>query len=172
MSHTSTPAGAFHASADLLDGHAVYDAVPLGALIRYSDGTPRPPERFTRKLRAWKGTNGTGRLVEKSPPSALVGATYPAGFTLHEGDFASNGIIVMVVRRIYHVTTAMHFEIVELPQAGAVRLLTRWNGRDELKYLASHMAAAEAWMQRNRYSNLVTEIVGSDEPSVQIGRAA
>ena len=28
---------------------SIFDAAPLGAIIRYSDGTPRPPDRFKRK---------------------------------------------------------------------------------------------------------------------------
>ncbi len=172
MSTIPHPAVSAGAAPVVLDAQAVYGTVPLGALLRYFDGTPRPPERFTKKLRAWKNRNSTGRLVEKSPPSAIGASTYPAQFTLHEGDFASNGTIVMVVRGIYPVTTDLRFEVAELPQPGMVRVLTRWNGKDELKHLAPDMAAAEAWVQRNRYSNLVTEVVGDDEGSAQLGRAA
>lgn len=28
----------------------ILDMAPLGALVAYSDGAPRPPARFTRKL--------------------------------------------------------------------------------------------------------------------------
>src|SRR3546814_9870515 len=40
---------------------------PLGALLRYSDGQPRPPVRFNKKLAAWERTNGVGRLIKKTP---------------------------------------------------------------------------------------------------------
>lgn len=162
---------ALAATATVLDGHAVYESVVLGTVLRYFDGTPQPPARFTRKLRAWQNRNGTGRLIEKTPPSALGGSTYPAGFTLHEGSYGSNGTIVLVVRRGYQITTELRFEIVERPRAGSVRVLTRWNGRDELQHLAPDMAAAEVWMQSNRYSNLVTEVVAEDELP-HLGRAA
>ena len=46
----------------------IVDRAPLGAMIRFSDGTPQPPTRFKRKLRAWEDRNGTGRLTEKSGP--------------------------------------------------------------------------------------------------------
>jgi hypothetical protein len=172
MSNAPTSTRVGHSPAAVLDGHAVYQSVPLGTLLRYFDGTPQPPARFTRKLRAWQNRNATGRLIEKRPPSAIGDTAYPAGFTLHEGSYGSNGTIVLVVRRGYQVTTDLRFEIVEQPQPGSVRVLTRWNGRDELQHLAPDMAAAEEWMQRNRYSNLVTEVVGDDEPIVQLGRAA
>ena len=45
----------------------IYDTAPLGSLIRYSNGEPRPPERFRRKLAAWNNDNGTGRFVERYP---------------------------------------------------------------------------------------------------------
>lgn len=166
---TATTAGA---SSAVLDGEAVYDTVPLGTVLRYFDGMPQPPARFNRKLRAWQSRNGTGRLVEKSPPSTLGNSTYPAGFTIHVGDYGSHGVIVLTVRTCYQVTTAQHFEVIERPQPGTVRVLHCWNGRDELKYLAPDMAAAEAWMANNGYSNLVTEMVGDDEFGVRIGRVA
>lgn len=77
--------------------HTIYDCASLG-IIRYSDGTARPPARFRKKLSAWESRNGTGRLVKKEPPRS--GATYssPACFTLHEGDFGEGSIIVVSVR--------------------------------------------------------------------------
>lgn len=156
----------------VLDGQAVYDTVPLGAVLRYFDGTPQPPARFTRKLRDWRSRNGTGRLVEKSTPSTIGTRTYPAGFVLDQGSYGSNGVIVMTVRSHYQVTTERHFEVIEWPRPGMVRVLHRWNVREELKHLAPDMAAAEAWMQRNRYSNPVTEIVGDDASSIALGRVA
>jgi hypothetical protein len=57
----------------------IYDTAPLGALIRFYDGTPEPPARQRCKRAAWSGTNGTGRLVRKTPASDL---SVP-GFKLH-----------------------------------------------------------------------------------------
>lgn len=172
MSNPSLSALAVPGTARILDGHAVFESVPLGTLLRYFDGTPKPPERFTRKLRAWQDSNGTGRLVEKSPAATLGRSTFPAHFTLHEGSYGSNGVVVLTVRRVYQVTTALQFEIIERPKPGMVRVLTRSNGRNELQYLAPDMAAAEAWMANNRFSGLATEIVGDEDRPAAIGRAA
>lgn len=143
----------------------IFDAAPLGSLIRFSNGEPRPPERFTRKLRAWENDNGVGRLVERSP--ADVGERYasPASFALHLGNYGSQGTIIMVVRRHYSVDSPLHFEIAELPQAGMVKVLTSFKGRDELRYLGSDMAEAEAWLARNRYSDARFEVVGEPAPT-------
>lgn len=48
-----------------MSAHIINDSAPLGALIRYSDGTARPPARFRKKLSAWESRNGAGRLVKK-----------------------------------------------------------------------------------------------------------
>jgi len=47
-----------------------------------------------------------------------------------------------------------------------VRILTSVDGRDELRHLASNLAAAESWMQVNRYSNMRTEIVSDPDPVI------
>lgn len=172
MTHASIPTHAADDAPAVLDGQTVHDTVPLGAVLRYFDGTPQPPPRFNRKLREWKRHNSTGRLIEKSPPSAIGTSTYPAAFILHEGTYTSDGTPIIIVRCHYFVTTDLCFEILERPQPGMVRLLTRWNGKDELKHLAPDMAAAEARAAHNRYSNLVLETVEDDEAPVQLGRAA
>ena len=35
-----------------------------GRLVRVSDGTPRPPERFNKKLKTWEYSNFSGELGE------------------------------------------------------------------------------------------------------------
>lgn len=159
------------AVSSVLDGHAVVDAVPLGTTLRFFDGTPRPPERFRRKLSAWKNRNDTGRLVEKSAACTLGDRPFPATFTLHLGNYGSNGTIVMVVNRGFQATTDLRFENLERPAPGMVRVLSRRGGRVELHRLASDMAEAEAWMAKNRYCDPIAEIVGEDE-AVTLGRAA
>ncbi len=121
----------------------IYDSAPLGSLIRFSNGEPRPAARFTRKLRAWNEENGMGRLVDRSAGRAGAYPS-PATFALHLGNYDSQGTIVMVVRRIYTVDSALRFEISEQPKAGMVRILSRRDGREELHHLAPNMAAAEA----------------------------
>ena len=70
-----------------LSAQLLYDAGPLGALVRFSDGAAEPPQRHRRKHAAWRSSNGTGRLVRKAPQKQAL----PASFTLHVGDFGSDG---------------------------------------------------------------------------------
>ncbi|PTD15970.1 hypothetical protein [Sphingomonas fennica] len=158
-----------------MSAQLIYDTAPLGSLIRYSNGEPRPPERFTRKLRAWNEQNGIGRLIERTPEQMRATYRSPASFCLHLGNYGSQGIVAIVVRRHYSVDSPLHFEIAETPAAGMVRVLSSFNGRDELRYLAPHMTAAEEWMARHRYSDLRAEIVADPDPVIlpsDIGRAA
>lgn len=152
----------------------IYDAAPLGSLITFSNGEPRPPRHFTRKLRAWNDKNRMGRLVEKV---AGRDGVYPssATFALYLRKYGSQGTILMVVRRIYSVDAQLHFKVAERPRPGMVRILSRRDGRDELHHLAADMAAAEAWRSEHGYRNAVLELVGDPDPILlpsRLGRAA
>lgn len=149
-----------------MSAQLIYTTAPLGSLIRYSNGKPRPPERFRRKLRAWEHENGMGRLVERYPGYASGSFSSPPHFMLHLGNYGSQGTVVLTVRRAYGLDSDLQFEIVETPRPGSVRILTSVEGRDELRHLASNVAAAEAWMRVNRYSNMRTEIVTDPDPVV------
>lgn len=158
-----------------MSAQSIYDTAPLGSLIRYSNGERRPPERFTRKLKAWNNDNGIGRLVERRAEEIRPTWRSPAGFCLHLGNYGSQGIIAIVVNRHYSIESALHFEIAETPRPGMVRVISSFSGRDELRYLAPHMAAAEEWMARNSYSNMRAEVVPDPDPVIlpsSLGRAA
>lgn len=158
-----------------MSAQSIYDTAPLGSLISYSNGKPRPPERFTRRLKAWTNDNGVGRLIERTVEEIRPTWRSPAGFCLHLGDYGSQGLIAIVVRRHYSVESTLHFEIVETPRPGMVRVLTNFGGREELRFLASDVRAAEEWLGRNRYSDARLEIVGDPDPAVlpsTLGRAA
>ena len=45
-----------------------YNEYEIGQRVTVSDGTKRPPDRFNRKLAAWKRNNYTGHVHETSEP--------------------------------------------------------------------------------------------------------
>ncbi|EZP82495.1 hypothetical protein BV97_01992 [Novosphingobium resinovorum] len=158
-----------------MSAQLIFDTAPLGSLIRYSNGEPRPPERFTRKLKAWNNDNGIGRLVERIAEEVRPTYRSPAGFCLHLGNYGSQGIIAIVMRRHYSVESALHFEIAQTPKPGMVRLLTSCVGRDELRFLAPDMASAQDWLAQNHYTGARFEVVSDPDPVVlpsSLGRAA
>lgn len=141
----------------------ILDAAPLGALIRYADNSPKPPARFTKKLAAWERSNGVGRLVKKEPPRPYPTWTAPASFTLHEGNFSSDGVILVTIMRTHSADSALTFEVAEEPQSGQVRVLLDFGGCPELLHLAESVTAAELWIAREGYRNARLEIVGSED---------
>lgn len=148
----------------------IFGSAPLGATIRFTDGTPRPPDRFRRKLSQWKDRNDTGRLVEKCAGRGTGACAYPATFTLHMATCGSDGTIVLVVNRTFTVASDLSFEIVERPRPGMVRVLTSFQGSTTLRHLAPDMNAARAWLAEHHYHDARFEVV-ADEDAI-VGRAA
>ena len=149
----------------------VYDVAPLGSLIRYTDGNLRPPARFTKKLAAWQRNNGVGRLVRKEPQRQRATYTSPASITLHEGDFASDGVILVTVMRVHPVNSELHFEIMERPVVGMVRILQPIGDDVELLHLAESREAAELWLAKHGHSNARLEDVTVDETDAEIAQS-
>lgn len=151
-----------------------FDIAPLGSLIAYSDGTPRPPARFTKKLAAWERRNGTGRLVRKVPARERPTYVSPPCFTLHEGTFGRDGIILVSVMRTYGIDSDLQFRVVERPAVGQVRVLQSVGDGVELLHLAESREAAELWLTRNRHEKGRIDEVTADEVSADTveGRAA
>lgn len=152
----------------------IYDVVPLGSVVEYYDDTPRPPDRFTKKLAAWKQRNGRGRLVQKQPGRVMATYTAQPSFTLHEGDFGQGGVILITIRRTYGIDTNLSFRVVQRPKIGQVRVLQDVGENVELLHLAESREAAELWLARNGYSRARLEEITADEVGADAieGRAA
>lgn len=152
----------------------IFDTAPLGALILFSDGTPKPPARFTKKLAAWENSNAVGRLTAKSGASQMGNYMMPATFALHMGDYGSNGVVILTVTRSFMVTSRLAFEMLECPKPGMVQVLQRYGERTELLHLAVNHQAAQSWLGEHGYrdawlKDVVEEAVGQH---CQTGRAA
>jgi hypothetical protein len=142
-----------------MSAQQLIDAVPLGATIRYFDGTPRPPARFTRKLACWETTNGMGRLVEKQPESRSGTYVHEATFTLNTGNFHSASVLVLSTFKVFGLLTKLRFDVAEFPAAGSVRILTDKSGGTELIHLAASEAAAHAWLLDHRHTGARLDVV-------------
>lgn len=155
-----------------MSAYNVYDA-PLGSLVRYFDNSPKPPARFTKKLASWERRNGVGQLVRKEPARERPTYTSPPCFTLHEGNFASGGVILVTIMRTHSLDSDLSFEIVERPKIGMVRVLQEVGDNVELLHLAETREAAELWLAKAGYRARLEEVT-ADEVGADVveGRAA
>lgn len=145
----------------------IFDNIPLGSIIRYSDGTPKPPARFTKKIEHWERSNGSGRLIRKSPGRTVGNYHCPASFTLHEGDFGGGDIVLIVMHRSFSVDTRLQFDVVETPALGFVRVLAQYGIGAELLHLAENFDAAASWLKQHPHANAKLEEVITEAPVLQ-----
>lgn len=152
----------------------VYDLVPIGSIVAWSDGTPQPPDRHKKKLSVWKTRNSQGRLIRKDGPRHSGNYTSPASFTVHEGDLGGNGVILVRIHRTFGLEGDLTFKVLERPAAGSVRVFDRLGDRAELVHLATNRQDAEAWLKRHGHPQAVLEDVTADEIAADHveGRAA
>lgn len=152
----------------------IFDIAPIGSIVSWSDGTPRPPERHVKKLSTWKSSNSSGRLIRKQRQHIMGSVTLPASFTLDEGDHGANGVIVIRVHRSFSVNTNLRFTVAQRPAIGSVRIFDRAGDDAELVHLAASRLEAEEWLSRHGYPRAVMETVSADEVAADSveGRAA
>jgi len=146
-----------------MSAQLIYDLVPLGSIVTYSDGLPRPPERHRKKLAVWENNNSGGRLIRKRAETRIGNTTLPASITLHKGDYGSQGTIVLRVHQTFSVNSALKFVVKERPAIGSVLVLDRAGDDAELVNLARHRADAEEWLTRHGYPSAVLKEVTADD---------
>ena len=151
----------------------VFTLVPIGSIVSWSDGTPKPPERHKKKLAAWRTRNSSGRLIRKQPSQTRGSYTAPDCFTIHEGDHGSKGTIVLRVYRTFDVgACSLSFTVVERPAIGSVRIFDRAGEGAELVHVATDHPAAEEWLARHRHPHAVLEEVTRSQESPSEDKAA
>lgn len=89
--------------------HIIADE-PLGAIIRFSDGTPRPSERFRRKLSDWITRNNKGRLIRKDPAFDRGSYHYSGGFGLLIGDYGLKKVEAVRLTRHFDAGCQLNFD--------------------------------------------------------------
>ena len=146
-----------------MSAHTIFEHAPLGAIVAWSDGNPRPPERHRRKLDAWKTNNSQGRLIRKQGVRDIGTLDPHASFTLHEADYGAGGVIAIRVHRTFSLGSTLRFTVIERPTVGSVRVFDRAGDNAELVHLAPHRAAAQQWLSEHGYPNAVLEDVTADD---------
>lgn len=156
-----------------MSAHLAFMA-PIGSILSWSDGQPRPPERHRKKRSAWQTNNSSGRLICKHDERGAGNITLPPSFTLHEGDYGGGGVIAIRVHRTFSLDTRLMFSLVERPPVGSCRVFDRPGDYAELVHLAASRLAAEQWLTTHGYPSTVLEDVTEDEIAADVveGRAA
>ncbi len=142
---------------------------PIGSVLAWSDGTPRPPERHRKKLSAWRSRNSSGRLVSRQGEYRRGSMIIPAGFRLHEGDHGAGGVIAIRVYRSFSIESSLSFSIIEVPAVGSCCVFDRAGENAELVHLAASRQAAEEWLTRHGFPSAVLEDVTADEVAGNAG---
>ena len=157
-----------------MSAHMIMEQAPLGAIIQFSDGTPRPPDRHHKKLSRWLARNSQGRLVRKRGKLERGVIDIPPEFTLHMENIGDRAVTVMRIFRSFTTDTDLSFTIVERPAVGSVLVLDRPGDEAELVYIGSNRQDAEEWLARHGYPRAVLHEVSADEVAADAieGRAA
>jgi len=90
---------------------------------------------------------------------------------LHEGNFSSDGVILVTIMRSHSADSRLTFELVEVPKPGQVRVLLDLGRSMELLHLAESVGAAELWIAKEGYRNARLEIVSEDVSESGAGEA-
>lgn len=141
---------------------------PIGSILAWSDGQPRPPERHRKKLSAWKTNNSSGRLIRRADQRGGGDIARPPSFTLHEGDYGGGGMIAIRVHRTFSLDTRLMFTLVERPLVGSCRVFDRPGGYAELVHFDASRLAAEQWLTTHGYPSAVLEDVTADEIAADV----
>ncbi|WP_104493256.1 hypothetical protein [Paracoccus denitrificans] len=125
----------------------VYEHAPLGSLIRFCDGTPRPAEEQAAEVQAWEKRNGTGLLAMKDPSPEQRSWVPPTSITLRmpgpNGEAANNGDLSLT----FSVDSDLRFEILARPSAGTFRVLRGSGSAVELLGIAGNRAEAQQYLR-------------------------
>ncbi|RFB76638.1 hypothetical protein [Methylovirgula sp. 4M-Z18] len=146
-----------------MSAQTIFDNAPIGSIIAWSDGIPRPPAHRRKKLVAWHNRNSRGRLIRKQGERNSGNIALCANFTLHEADFGAGGVVAIRIHRTFALDSNLDFTLVERPEVGSVRVFDRAGASAELVHLASDRTAAEEWLSRHGYPHAVLEDVSADE---------
>jgi len=138
----------------------IFDETRLGDMISYSDGTPRPPARHTKKLRDWENNNSGGRLVNKG-----AARYFGYSFTLQKKLSGPIASVIGKYSTVIPLTSFYKFEIISRLPVGAWRVIRCLTTAHELEFWSESKEEAETFLKEHNHGNdLVLDQV-SEEPS-------
>lgn len=115
----------------------LFNMAPLGAFVNFSDGTPRPPERFKNKLAVWKEKNDWGYFVSPHPDNPSKNDASPT-FTLRQ----DHGH--MVCNKIIGIDSPLVYEA-KAPAPGTILSYIVHDGLIQIKHVWPTLDDAKIW---------------------------
>lgn len=146
-----------------MSAYHVYENAPLGSLIRFSDGTPRPSDENSREFEAWRKRNGSGLLARRTPSPELRSWTPPASITLRHLDPDRPAPAGSELLLTFSVDSDLRFEIIERPAFGTSRVRRGEHDEFELLDMASSLADTERYLSLYPSGGLLIEQATADE---------
>lgn len=141
----------------------IFDLAPVGAVISWSDGRPRPPEDRIHTLAGWKRDNAVGRLVRKRSHAVMAQSRIPACFKVTTDGVDDLGVIIGPDFRTFSVDCVLTFAVLERPQIGSIRIFDGDAEDAELLHLAANRDHAEIWLRSCGFTNTMLREVTVDE---------
>ena len=92
-----------------------YTQYEIGDHVLVSDAQPRPPDRFNRKLEAWKNSNYTGRVEEIEPEKSYA----PYGSLVLSKDDYPDAKYGGVITFRFHVPLGGHLRVDKIKEVKA-----------------------------------------------------
>jgi len=128
-----------------MNAKELHALAPLGALVKFSDGTSRPPDRFNKKLRAWQHHNGQGYFIKADPGDPTKSYARPY-FTLQ----TENGS-VLVVNQVFELDSNKTFEVTP-PTPGTIIAGHTYRDVFEVRHVwPGGLREAQDWARAERY---------------------
>lgn len=124
-----------------MNAQELFELAPLGARVTFTDGTPRPPDRFNKKLRAWKDNNDAGYFMGVKPGDGKHDWSKD-GFVLRTLDDP-----VLIINRHFGTEGNKTFEVTP-PAPGTIIATSKYNG--EAEHIWRDMNAARTWAYHPR----------------------
>lgn len=151
----------------------IFDRAPVGSIVSWSDGRPRPPEN-QQALAGWKRDNAKGRLVRKRRYSVMGQSRIPASFKVATDAIDDLGATIGPDFRTFAVDSVLTFTVVELPQIGSFRIFDGAGADAELLHLASIRDHADVWVKNCGFAvTTIVEVTANEIAADRIeGRAA
>ena len=146
-----------------MNADLIISLAPIGSVVEWSDGAPRPPEHHVATLYHWNHNNGAGLLVRKC---GETGPDHPGAqpfFMLRcEDDL-----------RTFSVGLTYRFRIASRPKIGSIRIFERDDPAALMLHLADDWDAARAWLTDNTaLSDAFTVEVTADELAAEPDRSS